>query len=297
MKTKWLVVLLFIFPISLSGQTTGPDYLKFDLCPRAMGMGGAYVAVADDSQALFWNPAGLASVKGGDLTFSHLASFSDATYERLDGAFNLMQLGIGCSLFYSQDNNLTSTNDQGQDTGNIVSYDWMVNLGVAKQWGDYKAGLVVKTFHTHLLDMYSQGVALDGGADYDCPFVPVTVGAAVQNIGSQSALVSGGAVVSLPSRVRMGLMWRLVRTALQDLSLAGEGDVPFSSDDRVMGGIGGEYTWDKMVSVRAGYQMGQDKASYTLGAGFCYGYWRFDYAYAPLDYLGANQWFSLSVRE
>ncbi|MEO6223141.1 MAG: hypothetical protein ABIP90_07805, partial [Vicinamibacterales bacterium] len=28
---------------------------------RALGMGGAFVAVADDPSAVFWNPAGLAS--------------------------------------------------------------------------------------------------------------------------------------------------------------------------------------------------------------------------------------------
>ena len=31
---------------------------------RALSMGGAFVAVADDSTAVFWNPAGLAQLKG-----------------------------------------------------------------------------------------------------------------------------------------------------------------------------------------------------------------------------------------
>ena len=35
---------------------------------RAQGMGGAFVAVADDATATYWNPAGMASIPIFDLT-------------------------------------------------------------------------------------------------------------------------------------------------------------------------------------------------------------------------------------
>ncbi len=35
--------------------------------PKAMGMGGAFVAVADDTTAVYWNPAGLTKVKGMEI--------------------------------------------------------------------------------------------------------------------------------------------------------------------------------------------------------------------------------------
>ena len=59
MKTSRLAVTLGIFilfrPCPIEGQT-------FDgLGTRAQGMGGAFVAVADDASAVYWNPAGLAS--------------------------------------------------------------------------------------------------------------------------------------------------------------------------------------------------------------------------------------------
>ena len=37
---------------------------------RAQGMGGAFVAVADDATATYWNPAGLASIPIFDLTLA-----------------------------------------------------------------------------------------------------------------------------------------------------------------------------------------------------------------------------------
>ena len=36
------------------------QFLKIGIGARASGMGGAFVAVADDPSAVFWNPAGLA---------------------------------------------------------------------------------------------------------------------------------------------------------------------------------------------------------------------------------------------
>ena len=35
---------------------------------RALGMGGAFVAVADDANAIYYNPAGLAYMEGRNIT-------------------------------------------------------------------------------------------------------------------------------------------------------------------------------------------------------------------------------------
>jgi hypothetical protein len=48
-------VLLAFSPSLLGGQTLG------QVGERAQGMGGAFVAVADDASAIYWNPAGLAT--------------------------------------------------------------------------------------------------------------------------------------------------------------------------------------------------------------------------------------------
>src|ERR1043166_3350945 len=38
---------------------------------RPQGMGGAFVAVADDANALYWNPAGLTQLDSAEATFMH----------------------------------------------------------------------------------------------------------------------------------------------------------------------------------------------------------------------------------
>lgn len=49
---------------------------------RAMGMGGAYTAISDDFSGLFWNPAGLARIRRGEVytAFSHERFRNEAVF-------------------------------------------------------------------------------------------------------------------------------------------------------------------------------------------------------------------------
>src|SRR5258708_3760395 len=53
-----------------AGTTTG-ELLKIPDSARAIGMGEAYTAAADDSSALYWNPAGLSFAQQKDAAFMH----------------------------------------------------------------------------------------------------------------------------------------------------------------------------------------------------------------------------------
>lgn len=58
-----VAISVFLFAETAAAQpeiTVGND---FGIGARAMGMGGAFVGVADDSTALHWNPAGLSQIK------------------------------------------------------------------------------------------------------------------------------------------------------------------------------------------------------------------------------------------
>ena len=60
----FVILLAFIVPVSATAQTVG------GIGTRAEGMGGAFVAVADDATAVYWNPAGIASGATFDLQVS-----------------------------------------------------------------------------------------------------------------------------------------------------------------------------------------------------------------------------------
>ena len=49
----------------------GFAFLKVGIGARAMGMGSAYVALADDPTAVYWNTAGLAGSEDAQVTVMH----------------------------------------------------------------------------------------------------------------------------------------------------------------------------------------------------------------------------------
>ena len=73
-----LALTLALLGVSLSAPAAhaapgeaGFAFLKLGVGARAMGMGSAYVALADDPTELYWNPAGLGAVEGSQVTVMH----------------------------------------------------------------------------------------------------------------------------------------------------------------------------------------------------------------------------------
>lgn len=65
-----LISLLVACPLRAATESSGGAwaFLKTGIGARAMGMGGAFVAVADDATAAYWNPAGLGMLDKRELT-------------------------------------------------------------------------------------------------------------------------------------------------------------------------------------------------------------------------------------
>ncbi|MBU4443884.1 UPF0164 family protein, partial [bacterium] len=73
-----LVIVLICVKVLFAGfggiakvGTTAAQFLKIPIGTRAMGMGSAFVSVANDATALYWNPAGIAEMTGGEFSVMH----------------------------------------------------------------------------------------------------------------------------------------------------------------------------------------------------------------------------------
>ncbi|MGA1863612.1 MAG: hypothetical protein ACMUHX_00970 [bacterium] len=75
-KTKKIVILMFLVSVILP-QGIYADYPDMDMQAtpnpvgsgaRAMGMGGAFIGVADDATAASWNPAGLLQLRQPEIS-------------------------------------------------------------------------------------------------------------------------------------------------------------------------------------------------------------------------------------
>lgn len=86
--------------IHKNAGTTGAAFLKIEAGSRPAGLGGAFVGLADDVNAVFYNPAGLTSIKDRELTAMQNFWFADINNESLgyaqrmgNGVFGLSLLG------------------------------------------------------------------------------------------------------------------------------------------------------------------------------------------------------------
>lgn len=75
----FIPVFLFLLIASpCRGDKYAGEFLKIGVGARALGMGEAFVAVANDASAPYWNPAGLVNLPQRQVLFMHAEQFGDA---------------------------------------------------------------------------------------------------------------------------------------------------------------------------------------------------------------------------
>lgn len=62
-RYTWLFVLVMLICSSAMGGEYAANFLEIGVNARALAMGGAFSAVADDGSSFYWNPAGLSYLK------------------------------------------------------------------------------------------------------------------------------------------------------------------------------------------------------------------------------------------
>lgn len=112
-------------------RTTAVPFLQIEPDSRAAGMGMTGVGVADNANALYWNPAGLAGQEGAEVTFTHApwlpALGADLYFEYAAGKYAVE--GIGTFAGHVTFLNLGEqdrTDAQGNIIGQFKSYDLAV---------------------------------------------------------------------------------------------------------------------------------------------------------------------------
>lgn len=248
----------------------GNIFLKLGQGARAIGMGEAYVAVADDISSLYWNPAGLASIEDIGATFMYSKWLADINYnyvagvlpaEKLDGV-----LGISVTLLNSGD--INRTNNKGEIGGTFNNKDLSLSVSYAKKMRGLldSVGGTVKYINRTIDDKKSNGFAADIGGLVK-PTKRLTLGLSIQNIGpSTKAFVTEKD--SLPLTVKAGVSYKLLDDALT-LAM----DTNFPSDNKANVHLGAEYNLRELLSFRFGYRTDTIKehgnsSGLTAGFGF-----------------------------
>src|ERR1700689_2585823 len=88
-----LSVPLQVFAGSDNVGTSGAEFLKIGPGARPVGMGEAFTGVADDIHAIYWNPAGLGTLKSPEMTGMHMQYFQNIQYEFAAFAYPTQRFG------------------------------------------------------------------------------------------------------------------------------------------------------------------------------------------------------------
>ena len=237
-------------------------YSRIGVGARALGMGGAYVAVADDPTASVWNPAGLARVDNLAFTFMYTGGYDfdrSHNYFGYAQSFSLASIGIGWTN--AGWDGFESRTGIGASDGDFDISDNLVLLSLARQYGAFGFGVTGKIFDQKIDGKSESGGGIDVGAFFDAGRY-VDFGIMFQDLASEIG------DETLPYNVRAGVGVN----PMGDLLVAA--DMEHAENGEVVYHLGAEawfeYYPGYMMAIRAGMSdLGMDHQdnSYTAGLG------------------------------
>jgi hypothetical protein len=338
LKTIILFVITvgFIFTTTLPAQKVGStsmQFLKVMPCARGTALGEAYTAWATGAEAVFWNPAGLATLENMALSTTYINWLFDAQQGALSYALEIKGFGaVGLQVQYvdfgefeetTNDRPYISNPDGPGLTGKTFRpYSYLVGISYARYLTDrFSAGVSVKYAYESLfdgnrvtaqvrqgvyeeVDTWANGLLFDFGIRYNTGYRSIYIGSAVQNFGSDVKYAKESNPVPLLFRFGVGANVigpeGVLVSGSNESRLAMAYDIFHPNDYAQQIHMGVEYEYGGIFALRGGYKFNYDFDGLTLGAGFKHAFEglriSIDYSYGDMGtYLGNVQRFSIGL--
>ncbi len=299
-----------------TGTVEGAAFLLVPVGARATALGQAAVADGGTTEAIFWNPAGLAEIKRTELALHHYAAFF-GTGDAFVVAVPASGIGTFAAGMYIVDyGELDVTPVGGGGTiGSILPRNIVLQASYATVIGaGISAGITYKLIQfrvdctgdcSNVPTAVGTTHAVDLGVRFALPAeLPIIFGASVRNIGFRLQVNNQAQADPLPTRAQVGVEWLALRP-----SPAVEGfDVKVLADLQSSIGVGqpkpatllGVDTGVRdAVRVRAGYAfVDSEQHGPSLGLGLKVGRLGLDLAktFYPSDAIGSTDPFHVSLR-
>ena len=261
------------------------DFANIGIGARPSAMGKSFTAIANDSSAIFWNPAGLARLNEIDASLMIFSAF-ETNYKSAQIAAPFMGFTVGFGYIGANvDGALSSSFNNA--TGLVVpsgsTFGYQGNalyLSLAKALNsNFSVGVTSKYISERLDTSTGSGYGLDVGALYT--MYPVTIGLNIQNLISPAINwdTPSRSVDTIPLTIRGG-----VAVALLDNTfiLSVDGDYRKNRPSPFQYHIGGEYWLYSFLPFRAGIDYGR----ITLGTGIRLQNFVVDFAWSAPDVTG-----------
>ena len=200
-------------------STAAASFLLFEPSARASAMGNAYIAIADDANATYYNPAALADFNKQSISTTFykpvpnlasdiFSSFAAYTHP-FDGIGNL-----GFSLIYTSLGKQFHTDSQGNSLGEFTSF----GMGLGVSYGthlfkDLSVGVTVKFVHENLSSVQvgneqGKGAGTSFAGDFGLMWKAadrLTFAAALRNVGPNMTFIDADQADPLPQNFTLGV--------------------------------------------------------------------------------------------
>ena len=227
--------------VNAQGEAAVPFLL---LAPdsRHAGLGESGTGLADNSSAIFWNPAGIAFQTGSEVGITHAnwlpqfnldLSYDYVTYrqfiEAIDGS-------VTASLTYMNYGKFQRTGSNSPDViGTFNSFDIGATIGYAtKLADDWGVGFNFRFIYSNLSDKPTgeeQGTGIASTVSFDVATMwrpqgfldgNFSFGANLSNIGPDISYIDQAQADPLPTNVRLGFAYRVFQDEYNSFTLTGD---------------------------------------------------------------------------
>jgi hypothetical protein len=309
--TLLLPVLLFsgaCFSQTVIGKYAG-EFMAIGVGGRPLGMGGAYVALANDATAGYYNPAGLVRLNYPQISLMHderygnLVNYDYASVavpygKDMSFGISVMRLGVDGipdtrqALYDANGDGKLDINTDKLDYSQITEFsdqDWAFYLTAAKQYTDkLSIGANIKIISRKIAEYNATGIGFDIGAQY-VPYENLMLGANIQDITTTIVAWNTGRNELITPTLKVGAAYQFnflggrftpamdFDIRFENRQYASQFNIgPVSFDPH----FGLEYSYRNLFAVRAGYN---DVKQFTLGVGVKLPKLNIDYSFARFN--------------
>ena len=316
--------------VSKVGTTSAP-FLEIEAGARAIGMGGAFVAVANDASSIYWNPAGMAKLSMNEVILNHTEWIAGINYDfagivlKIDDANAVGVSYTGVNLGKDME---VRTILEPEGTGELFSVgDIALGLSYARNLTDrFSIGFSGKYIQQTIYHMSANAFALDIGTLFKTRLNGMTIGMSISNFGSKMQMKGKDTLVkhdidenkegnndrisahldtdawSLPLLLRIGAAMDVINNNYSRLTISADAMHP--SDNLESINIGCEFSIKEFLFLRGGYTnlfLVDGEESFAAGFGINYNIAGFatlkvDYAFSDFGILSNVHRFSLGLQ-
>lgn len=314
--------LVLLFASTSEATKYAGEFLSLGVGGRALGMGSAYVALANDATAGYWNPAGLAQLTKRELILMHTEQFGDianydyGTYAQPygeNGTLSLSLIRLSIDDIAITENALNDQNGNGVlDPGETLDLD-QISTGSDHQNALFFSygrrlnnkllvGGSVKVIYKSTLDYHAWGLGVDAGVIY---MVTNGLTAGIKLNDATSSPLVWDTDESTTETIIPSLRWGIAYqkpifygqiTATADIKTLFEGRETASQfGSGVVSGdayLGLEYLFQRRLAFRMGYQ----EENMTFGAGLKMSLFQIDYAFVGHEDLDDSHRISAGIQ-